>query len=184
MAGLGALLAFRRSPTLPVYWSLPPFRLQDQNARPFGLDDLRGRSWIAAFIFTRCGGTCPLMTARMARLQPRLSAGTQLVSITVDPAHDTAAVLQTYAVDVHAGPQWHFLTGARDDLYRLATQGFKLEASEAEPHAPSDEGPFLHSSKLALVDASGRVRGYYDSGDDTAMERLTADARLLGEGIR
>jgi protein SCO1 len=181
-AGLCVLLAFRRGPSLPVYWSLPAFRLQDQNAQPYGLDELRGRPWVAAFIFTKCGGTCPVMTTRMARLQPRLPAGAQLVSITVDPGHDTPDVLRAYARQVNAGPQWHFLTGATADLYRLATLGFKLEAAEAASgEMGPDEGPFLHSSKLVLVDASARVRGYYDSGDDVAMDALATDLVRLGE---
>src|SRR5689334_13798863 len=156
------MLASRRASGLPVYWTLPSFRLQDQAGQPYGLSDLRGRPWIAAFIFTRCGGTCPMMTARMARLQPHLPPGAQLVSITVDPVHDTVAVLDDYARRFHAGLEWHFLTGAQADLYRLATQGFKLEAAEAAADAAPDEGPFLHSAKLALVDGGGRVRGYYD----------------------
>lgn len=180
--GLG-IVAFRRAPAPKVYWTLPAFQLVDQDARAFGSAELQGRPWVAAFIFTRCGGTCPMMTARMARLQTRLPAGTRLVSVTVDPAHDTAAVLKAYASDVHAGGDWHFLTGGQEALYRLAVDGFKLEAAELPPdRAQPDEGPFLHSSKLALVDAVGRVRGYYDSGDDVAMEKLLADARLLDGG--
>jgi protein SCO1/2 len=182
LVGLGTVLASRRVSGLPVYWALPDFRLQDQLGQAYGLSELRGCPWIAAFIFTRCGGTCPMMTARMARLRPHLPPGVQLVSITVDPAYDTAAVLADYARQVHAGPEWHFLTGAQADLYRLATQGFKLEAAEAAADAPPDEGPFLHSAKLALVDGAGRVRGYYDSSDDAAMDTLAADVgRVAGD---
>jgi cytochrome oxidase Cu insertion factor (SCO1/SenC/PrrC family) len=181
--GVGSLLAFRRAPAPQIYWTLPAFHLIDQDGRAFGSADLSGHPWLAAFVFTRCGGTCPIMTARMARLQAQLPAATRLLSITVDPAHDTPAVLKAYATDVHAGANWHFLTGRQDELYRLAADGFKLEAAEVPAgRAQPDDGPFLHSSKLALVDGAGRVRGYYDSDDDSSMDKLLADARLLDAG--
>jgi protein SCO1/2 len=179
--GLGTVLASRRTSGLPVYWTLPNFRLQDQAGRSYGSSELRGHPWIAAFIFTRCGGTCPMMTARMARLRPYLPPEAQLVSITVDPAYDTVAVLDEYAHQIHAGPEWHFLTGAQADLYRLATEGFKLEAAEAPPNAAPDEGPFLHSAKIALVDGAGRVRGYYNSDEDVAMTKLATDVARMAE---
>jgi protein SCO1/2 len=177
-AGLAAVwLRARRADALPVYWTVPPFSLVDQHGHSRTRDDVQGAAWIADFIFTRCAGTCPTMTARMARLQSKIPPGARLVSITVDPDHDTSAVLQEYAANFEAGPSWMFLTGDRHSLYELATAGFKLQAIEVPAGAPSreDEGPFLHSSKFALVDAQSRVRGYYDSADDEAMARLLAD---------
>jgi protein SCO1 len=183
VAALSGVLAFRRAPSLPIYWTLPDFRLVDQAGQPYGRAELLGSPWVAAFIFTRCGGTCPMMTARMARMQTHLPAGAKLVSITVDPSDDTPEVLQAYASQVGAGASWRFLTGRQSDLYRLATGGFKLEAAETPAgQAAADEGPFLHSSKLTLVDAAGRVRGYYDSADDAATIRLRADLERLALG--
>jgi protein SCO1/2 len=174
-------LGSRRAPELPVYWDVPAFRLLDQDGRPFSLADAAGHPWVAGFIFTRCAGVCPVMSGRMAAIQRRLPEGARLLSITVDPAHDTPDTLKSYAQRVGAGPRWSFLTGPRDELHRLAVAGFKLEAMEAPPGAPAADGPFLHSGKLALVDAEGRIRGYYDSGDDAAMERLLADLARLAE---
>jgi protein SCO1 len=183
VAALSGVLAFRRAPSLPTYWTLPDFRLVDQVGQPYGRADLAGGPWVAAFIFTRCGGTCPMMTARMARMQTHLPAGAKLVSITVDPSYDTREVLQAYARQAGAAESWRFLTGRQSDLYRLATDGFKLAAAETPAgQAAADEGPFLHSSKLTLVDAAGRVRGYYDSADDAAMARLRADLGRLAQG--
>jgi protein SCO1/2 len=177
----GTVSGFRRGGDLPVHWPLPAFALVDQDGRPQTLGGLRGRPWIADFIFTRCGGVCPLLTARVAKLQPRLPAGTRIVSFTVDPEHDQPAVLARYARDVGAGPHWLFLTGPREDLYRLATDGFKLAAMELPAGDPrAADGPFLHSAKLVLVDGEGRVRGYYDSEDEAARERLLADLARLG----
>jgi protein SCO1 len=184
-AGLGLWLRARPADALPVYWDVPSFALVDQRGETRTAADLAGAPWIAGFIFTRCAGVCPRMTAQMATLQTKVPTGTRLVSITVDPTHDTPEVLARYAQDFAAGPDWLFLTGTRADLYRLAVDGFKLEAMEVPKDQQKDggDGPFLHSSKLALVDARGGVRGYYDSSDDPAMARLVADvARVSGEG--
>ena len=181
-AGAGATglwLSARRADALPIYWELPAFALVDQQGHRRTAADLAGHPWIADFIFTRCAGVCPAMTARMARLQPRVPAGTRLVSITVDPAYDTPEVLARYARDFEAGPAWLFLTGKRQALYGLAVDGFKLEAMETPAGAASADGPFLHSPKFVLVDGATRVRGYYDSADPEAVERLVHDVERL-----
>jgi cytochrome oxidase Cu insertion factor (SCO1/SenC/PrrC family) len=169
---------------LPVLVALPDFTLMDSSAHPLRRETLRGRVWVADFIFTRCAGACPAMTARMARLRREVPADVLLVSLTVDPRHDTPAVLARYAARHGAGEGWLFVTGEQEALYRLSTEGFKLAAMEVPPQqrAAGGDGPFLHSSKLILVDGQGRVRGYYDSTDETAVKALARDAaRVRGE---
>jgi protein SCO1/2 len=165
---------------LPRHFDLPEFALVERSGRPATLTALRGRPWIADFIFTRCAGVCPAMTARMKALAGRL-AGTpvRFVSFTVDPVYDTPEVLARYADAAGAPADWWFVTGALADLHRLSTAGFKLAAMEASPGQAFDDGPFLHSSKFVLVDAAGAIRGYYDSTDEAAMRALEADARRL-----
>ena len=167
-------------PDLPRLFAVPEFALVERTGRPATLAALRGQPWIADFIFTRCAGACPAMTARLAALRTRL-VGTpvRFVSFSVDPASDTPDVLTRYAADAHAGPDWWFVTGAVRDLHALSIQGFKLAAMEAEPGTPSPDGPFLHSSKFVLVDAEGMIRGYYDSEDEAVVRQLEADARRL-----
>jgi protein SCO1/2 len=158
--------------------SLPEFRLTERSGRPLALADLRGRPWVADFIFTRCGGACPAMTARMARLRREIPTDVPFVSFSVDPAHDTPEVLSRYAVTFRADESWRFLTGPPKEVYDLSVGGFKLAAMEVPPaeQAAGGDGPFLHSSKFVLVDAEGVIRGYYDSTDEEAMRRLVADA--------
>jgi len=187
LASLGAAVAVRtlsRAPEPPRFSRLPEFRLVDGSGRPLALADLRGRPWVADFIFTRCGGTCPVMTARMARLRRDLPADIAFVSFTVDPAHDTPEVLTRYAAGFGADASWRFVTGAQKDLYDLSVGGFKLAAMEVPPgeQAAGGDGPFLHSSKFVLVDGEGVIRGYYDSTDERAMRALVADAGLLRAG--
>jgi protein SCO1/2 len=98
----------------------------------------------------------------------------------VDPAHDTPEVLAAYARRAGAGPDWLFLTGERDALFRLAIEGFKLGVEELPPDRQSPgDGPFLHSSHFVLVDGRGRVRGYYDSTGEEALRRLRRDLRTV-----
>ena len=183
-AGAIAVLGGRllgRPPEPPRLGVLPAFRLTERSGRPLSLADLRGRPWVADFIFTQCAGACPAMTARMARLRRQLPADVTLVSFTVDPAHDTPEALTRYAAAFHADETWHFLTGPQKDLYDLSVGGFKLAAMEvpAAEQAAGGDGPFLHSSKFVLVDAEGVIRGYYDSTDEQAVRALAAAARVL-----
>ena len=136
---------------------------------------------MADFIFTRCGGACPAMTARMSRLRREVPDEVTFVSFTVDPANDTPAVLARYAAGFKADRRWLFVTGPQKDLYALSTGGFKLAAMEVPPQdqKAGGDGPFLHSTKIVLVDRGGEVRGYYDSTDEDAMKALVADASRL-----
>jgi protein SCO1/2 len=170
-----------RAPEPPRLGALPDFRLTERSGRLLSLADLRGRPWVADFIFTQCAGACPAMTARMVRLRRDLSPDVRLVSFTVDPAHDTPEVLARYAATFRADESWHFLTGPQKDLYDLSVGGFKLAAMEvpAGEQAAGGDGPFLHSSKFVLVDGEGVIRGYYDSTDEQAMRALVTDASAL-----
>jgi protein SCO1/2 len=172
------------APPLPHLATLPSFALVERSGRPVTLESLRGRVWVADFIFTSCAGVCPAMTARMARLRREVDRDTLLVSFTVDPVRDTPAVLTRYASAVGAGQDWLFVTGAQKALYDLSVGGFKLAAMEvpAGEQAPGSDGPFLHSSKFVLVDATGTVRGYYDSDDEAEMAALAKDVARVRAG--
>jgi protein SCO1/2 len=183
LLALGRALLHRERP--PVLGQVPAFALVERSGRPLTAGALRGRPWVAGFIFTRCGGACPAMTARMATLHHEHPDDLALVSFTVDPGHDTPEVLRRYAERAGAGPGWLFATGERDALYRLAIHGFKLGVEEVPPEdqGAGGDGPFLHSSHFVLVDALGRIRGYYDSTDDEALRRLRRDvAAVQAEG--
>jgi uncharacterized membrane protein YozB (DUF420 family) len=165
---------------------LPDFTLTSHAGRQVTRADLAGRPWVADFIFTRCAGICPVMTAQMAHLRQRLPEDVRLVSFTVDPGHDTSEVLAEYARPFQPGERWLFLTGPQADLYRLSVEGFKLEAMEVPPEQQQagGDGPFLHSSRFVLVDGAARVVGYYDSAEPEALDRLALDAQRLQRRAR
>jgi protein SCO1/2 len=94
------------------YSMVPDFDLVERSNRKVTRQELTGKVWVADFIFTTCGGICPVMTSNMRKLQDKLFADIRLVSFTVDPTHDTPEVLTEYANRYGANKdRWLFLTG-------------------------------------------------------------------------
>lgn len=180
----GGALALARSlrreplPPPPILGTLPEFRLVDQDGEPFGLAELRGRPFVADFVFLGCSDVCPRLTARMKTLEGKI----RLVTISVDPENDTPERLKAYARAHGADPaRWTFLTGDAREVERTVVQGFKI-AMGKEP-VPGDDpksGIFqiFHGEKFVLVDGQGRIRGYFDS-DEEGLANLLRNARLL-----
>lgn len=166
---------------LPVLGELPTFDLMDQHGRAVSLDDFEGTPWIADFVFTRCTVSCPLLSQRLSELDGELPAdGARLVSFSIDPTYDTPQVLARYAERFDASPRWSFLTGDKETIYRLVRNGFKLGIDPTPPPgSASSKEPIVHSTRLVLVDAEGRIRGYYDAFDKGQIRRLRRDAQTL-----
>ena len=167
---------------LPVYGKVPDFSFTERSGNEMTLADLKGKVWIADFIFTRCQGMCPLMTGRMAALEDQLAGtGIQMVSFSVDPDHDTPKVLSEYAAQHQASRHdWWFLTGRKARMWNFITEGFSLGVAQAtaEDLAQGAE-PVMHSNRFVLVDREGYVRGYYDSSEPAKIEALVRDALEL-----
>jgi len=184
---------------LGTYGVVPPFTLTERSGRRVSRDDLRGLVWVVDFIYTECTETCPTQSLQLARLQREFHDATdlRLVSITVDPAHDTPEVLTRYAARYGAGAQWWFLTGDKRDIHCLAQQGFHLgvvdPASPAEPSCgqalrfgPSrawashgSKGLVMHSARVVLVDGAAGIRAYHLATDEESMAHLRANLRRL-----
>lgn len=157
----------KKDPKPEPYGTVPPFALTERSGKPISNGDLAGKVYIAAFVFTRCSGPCPSVTATMARLQSELDLANtpdlRLVTFTVDPDRDTPDELTKYAEKFRAHPdRWLFLTGKEDELHRLARDGFKIAADRTQNPKPDAGQEYDHSTKLAVVDKQGNVRGYYD----------------------
>ncbi len=153
--------------TVPVYGDVPDFSLTERSGRPFLKEDLMGRVWIVDFIFTRCGGQCPVMNTAMFKLTKEFP-GARYLSITSDPEFDTVEKLRDYAEGYEADPeQWLFLTGDKEVINRVAV-GLKF--------SQMDE-PMMHSGHFVLVDKKGRVRGYYDPNDPERLKSLKQNLR-------
>lgn len=165
---------------LPDFGEVPTFSLTDVGGSPVTRDDLSGSPWIADFVFTRCEGTCPVMSLKMQSLDRNLPPELGLVSITVDPEHDTPSVLADYAQKLDASERWHFLTGSEDEIVALSQEGFRLGLDPSPPEEQvTPEEPIFHSTRFVLVDSRGHIRGYYNMMLSGEMERLLRDLGSL-----
>src|SRR5207253_7891202 len=126
---------------LPDLGQLPSFALVDQDGKPFGAAEVRGKVWVADFIFTSCSDACPRLTARMRSLQDRLDPAERigLLSITVDPERDTSAKLAEYArLSGARSSSWKFLTGSQADVERTVVNGFHIAMGKVPVEATGD----------------------------------------------
>ena len=212
-----ALVRYGRGPAagetsleqIAVYGEVPEFALIERSGRPVTRVDLLGRVWLANFIYTECKETCPTQSLQISRLQAEFADAPdlRLVSITVDPKHDTPEILARYAERYGANPsRWLFLTGDKREIYCLAKDGFRLSVvDQADPNPPpchagaaapfrsalawltpppafathGSQGLFMHSSRLVLVDRSARIRAYHLATDEDSLKRLRPNLRTL-----
>jgi len=161
--------------SLSLLGEIPAFSLTTQAESTFTRNDLLGRVTIADFIFTTCAGPCPLMSATMQTMQFELKSDDHisLLSFSVDPETDTPPVLREYADRFGAdSTRWTFLTGNKSDILSLIRNGFHLSVE-------ADSEAIFHSTKFVLIDKEARIRGYYDSGEDSTVATLLRDAAGL-----
>lgn len=186
--GSSALLACQPQPPLEVYGSAPAFSLTDQKGAAFTSDSLAGRVALLDFVYTHCTDACPMLSATFQQAQSKLADEkllgdrSMLVSLSVDPQHDTPTVLDEYAAQFKADPRgWKFLTGDWDQVYDVVT-GFKVATRPPRPalDAPAPGGTELtHSTRIILLDANQQIRAYLDANDATADDLVKAVKRAL-----
>lgn len=159
--------------SLPNYGAVPTFQMTDSQGRPFDSKLLKGKLWVADFIYTNCPGPCSRMSSEMHKVQQQVSGEKDLylISISVDPQHDSAPVLDDFA-HRFGGPahDWIFLTGSPDTVHLLAHDVF---------HVGDLIGKMDHSTKFTLVDRQGNIRGYYSSTDADGIPGMLKDITAL-----
>jgi cytochrome oxidase Cu insertion factor (SCO1/SenC/PrrC family) len=142
---------------------LADFSLTDRTGRTVTRAELDGKILVVGFLFTSCSLTCPEVNRRMAEIQRRTAGqpDVRLVSLTVDPRTDTPAALLKYGERFGADTnRWLLLTGDKATLYHLIGTSFLAQdLNDPFTYMP---GNFSHTDRIALVDAQGNVRGYFD----------------------
>ncbi len=141
---------------------VPEFAFLDQDSILITNHDYKGKVYIVDFFFTSCPTICPKMTRNLLYLQDQLKdvGNFGIASFTINPKYDTPGRLKRYAENYKVtNPDWHFLTGDRDDIYALANTGFNIYAAE-NPDVP---GGFEHNGYFALIDQEGYIRSRYDA---------------------
>lgn len=158
---------------LADYGAVADFSMTERSGRVMKLEELKGSPWIASFMFTQCAGQCPTMNFKITGLQDKLPDETKIVSFSVDPDNDTPAVLSRYAKQFNPeADRWFFLTGEKSTIDSLL-KSF---------HVNSSDDPMLHSLRLVLIDGEGRIRGYYNTGEDEALGKLLRDLQIIRKG--
>jgi protein SCO1 len=168
-----------------LYHTIPDFRFVSQHGDTITPAATTGKIYVADFFFTTCPTICPTMKTQLKRVYERFQANPRvlLLSHTIDPAHDSVAVLRTYAeqLGVKKAGNWLFVTGNREQIFDLAQTGYNVSA-QADESAP---GGAVHSGAFILVDTQRRIRGVYDGTTEKGTEQLMADMEtLLAEDVQ
>lgn len=173
--------------SVSILGRVPVFSLVDQQGAEITSNDLYGHVYIANFMSTRCKDRCGIELDEMQALQVSLREtdnweNLKLISISVDPDYDTSEVLADYIRDNDLDTaQWHFLTGAQDEIRRLREGGLKPPMGGDTEDA---DDQLVGGNQLVLVDWEGRIRGYYSSSGDEDLGTLNRDiARVAFERV-
>ena len=179
---VGGVAQAKTSELLPQPGSeLGDYPCVERSGKATRTSELRGKFVVVDFIFTNCGGPCPLMTEAMSKLQKALEGAddVRLVSFSVDPDRDTPEVLSKYADRYGADKErWLFLRAELPDLREIAYDRLGMVGSR--------EQPVIHSPKVALLDRAGRVRGLYSPMTDAVfIGKVLRDLETLrAESVR
>lgn len=141
-------------------------------------NSLKGNIYVADFFFTSCPTICPIMKKQMLRVYEEFAKNdtVKIVSHTIDPAHDSVAVLKEFsdALGVDS-KKWYFLTGDKDEIYQIGEKSYMVTAG-ADKDAP---GGYIHSGAFLLVDSDRHIRGVYDGTMKEQVDQLIIDIRKL-----
>jgi cytochrome oxidase Cu insertion factor (SCO1/SenC/PrrC family) len=182
------LAACQPQAPLEVFGSLPEFSLTDQSGASFESTSLAGKVTLLQFVYTHCTDACPLLSTTFGEAQRKLAdqnllgSKVMLVSLSVDPVHDSPAALAEYGQRFKADPAaWKLVTGDFDEVYDVVS-GLKVATRPPRP-APESPPPggteLMHSSRVVLIDGQGQVRAYLDGIDSTADDLVAAAKRAM-----
>ena len=194
-AELASTSAYSYEPPVPGSYTLPVIKpagdgeVLDSQGRSLRLQDLtRGQITVLSFIYTRCSSAkaCPYATGvlnqlhRLSQNEPSLAREMRLISMSFDPANDTAERMASYSAWAGGrtnAASWRFLTTrSQKELQPILAHYGQAVDRKADPSAPG--GPLNHTLRVFLIDREGRVRNIYSSG--TLDPRLVlADVRTL-----
>ncbi|MEJ8755905.1 SCO family protein [Pontibacter sp. H259] len=160
-----------------VYHQIPDFAFVNQDSQLVTQETVAGKIYVTDFFFTTCPSICPKMKNQMLRVYEKYkdNPNVVLLSHTIDPAHDTVAVLKDYAERMKVtSDKWHFVTGDRDSIYDMALKYFVGVQENGEV-----EGGYSHSGHFMLIDQNRHIRGKYEGTEQEDVDRLLEDMDVL-----
>ena len=168
----------------------PKFELTNQDNVKISNETYKGKVYVLEFFFTTCPSICPKMNLSMLEIEKTFFGNPNfgIVSITIDPVHDTPQVLKDHAKLLGVkSSNWNFLTGDRQTIMDLSIKGFNLYVGENSKVS----GGFEHSALFALIDKDGNIRCrkdefgnpniYYDGLDKKGVREIQEDIKILLE---
>lgn len=161
-----------------VYHRIAPFSFVDQDSSIITNDTFSDKIYVADFFFTTCRTICPIMKTQMLRVYEATHEMTDvlILSHTIDPEYDTVALLHDFADRLGVESQrWHFVTGVKDSIYKIAQTSYFATAMEDK----SEPDGFIHSGAFLLLDKKQRIRGKYDGTKEEDVNRLIVDIKRL-----
>ena len=164
---------------LKINHTINDFTFLNQDSILINQKLIEGKIHIANFIFTSCGSICPTMTKNLKIVSDSLSNNKNLVllSFSVTPWIDQPHVLKRYKKQNKIeNKNWHFITGNKGDIYKLARQSY---FAEEDIGFSKDSTEFLHTEHFVLVDKTKRIRGIYNGTLTLDMKQLITDFKTL-----
>jgi protein SCO1 len=156
--------------------TLPAFSFSDAKGKAVSSRDLEDKIWVADFIFTSCGDTCPLISEKLRAIQTefRQDPRFRLVSFSVDPAHDTTAKLLDFGKKHGADDSlWYFLRPPSEELQKLMVNGFRIGTAE---------NPLWHTAKIVVLNRGNSISAFIDGDAQDAVPKLKEEiSKLLKE---
>lgn len=161
-----------------IYHKIPPFSFVNQDGDTITENLVKGKIYVTDFFFTTCPTICPVMKKEMLKVYEKYKGNpdVMILSHSIDPDHDTPAVLKTFAKDLNVDDkQWQFLTGAKEKIYDIGLNSYLVVAKEDK----TAEGGFIHQGTFVLVDKDKHVRGMYNGTTEEGAQKLIADIQTL-----
>lgn len=165
----------------PLNYEVESFTFKNQDGKNVSLNSLKGKVWLADFIFTNCETVCPPMTAHMTDLQKKLKAeniDVRIVSFSVDPENDNPKQLKKFAANYPLSfDNWDFLTGySQSDIETFAFDSFKAIVKK-----PEGQDQVIHQSSFYLVGPDGKVLKDYNGVENTPYDDIIADVKAASK---
>lgn len=161
-----------------IFHTIAPFQFVDQDSVIITNETFSNKIYVTDFFFTSCRTICPKMKTQMLRVYDSIQtlSDVLLLSHTIDPEHDTVALLHNFADRLGVSSnKWHFVTGESDKIFEIAQTSYfaTAMADNTEPDG------FIHSGAFLLIDKQQRIRGKYDGTIEEDVNRLITDIRRL-----
>ncbi len=161
-----------------VYHTIAPFQFVDQDSALITNNTFSNQIYVADFFFTSCRSICPIMKKEMLRVYEATAdmPDVKILSHTIDPEYDTVALLHDFAERLGVtSDRWHFVTGVKDSIYKIAQTSYFATAMEDK----SEPDGFIHSGAFLLIDRKQRIRGKYDGTRPEEVNKLIVDIKKL-----